>query len=79
MRAGKHGLMLNESSESATKRGALPRGAPVQSSNRRRSTSHEMEDDGNNGQYQENVDKERGDVEHEKPSQPQQEQNESKN
>jgi hypothetical protein len=38
-----------------------------------------MEDDGNNGQYQENVDKERGDVEYEKPSQPQQEQNESKN
>jgi hypothetical protein len=38
-----------------------------------------MEDDGNYGQQQENVDKERGDVEHEKPSQPQQEQNESEN
>jgi hypothetical protein len=38
-----------------------------------------MEDDGNYSQQQENVDKERGDVEHEKPSQPQQEQNESKN
>jgi hypothetical protein len=79
MRAGKYGLMLNASSESATKAGRPPSGAPVQSSNRRRSTSHEMEDDGNNGQYQENVDKERGDVEYEKPSQPQQEQNESKN
>jgi hypothetical protein len=37
-----------------------------------------MEDDGNNGQYQENVDKESGDVEHEEASQPQQKQNESK-
>jgi hypothetical protein len=56
-----------------------PSGAPLQSSNRGSSTSHEMEDDGNYGQYQENVDKEGGDVEHEKPSQPQQEQNESEN
>jgi hypothetical protein len=38
-----------------------------------------MEDDRNNGQYQENVDKECGDVEHEEASQPQQKQNESNN
>jgi hypothetical protein len=42
-------------------------------SNRRSSTSHEVKDDGNDGQYYENVNKERRDVEHEKASQPQQE------
>jgi hypothetical protein len=36
-----------------------------------------MENDGNDGQYQQNVNEERGDVEHEEASQPQQEQNES--
>jgi hypothetical protein len=48
-------------------------------SNRRRSAAHEVEDDGNNGQYQQNVNKERGDMEDEKASQPQQQQNEAKN
>jgi hypothetical protein len=37
-----------------------------------------MEDDRNYSQYQENVDKERRDVEHEEASQPEQKQNESK-
>jgi hypothetical protein len=46
-------------------------------SNCRSSTSHEVKDDGNDGQYQENVNKERRDVEHEKASHPQQKQNES--
>jgi hypothetical protein len=32
-----------------------------------------MEDDGNYGQYEQDVDKERSDVEHEEASQPQQE------
>jgi hypothetical protein len=54
----------------------LERGA---ASNRRRSASHEVEDDGNCGQYQQNVNKECGDVEDEKTSQPQQQQNEAKN
>jgi hypothetical protein len=36
-----------------------------------------MEDNGNNRQYQQYVDKERSDVEHEEASQPQQKQNES--
>jgi len=48
-------------------------------SHHRRSSSHEVEDDGNYGQYQQNVNKECGDMEHEKASQPQQQQNESKN
>jgi hypothetical protein len=51
-------------------------GAP---SNCRGSASHEVEDDGNHGQYQQNVNEECGDVEYEKASQPQQQQNESKN
>jgi hypothetical protein len=38
-----------------------------------------VEDDGNRGQYQQNVNEERGDMEYEKASQPQQQQNESKN
>ena len=79
MRAGKYGLMLNESCESGNKAGRPPSGAPTAISNRRSSASHEVEDDGNYGQYQQNVDKECGDVEHEEASQPQQEQNESKN
>jgi hypothetical protein len=36
-----------------------------------------VKDDGNDSQYQKNVDKERRDVEHEKSSQPQQKQQES--
>jgi hypothetical protein len=48
-------------------------------SNRGRSASHEVEDDGNHSQYQQNVNKECGDMEYEKASQPQQQQNESKN
>jgi hypothetical protein len=48
-------------------------------SNYRGSASHEVEDDGNHGQYQQNVYEECGDVEYEKASQPQQQQNESKN
>ena len=48
-------------------------------SNYRSSASHEVEDDGNRGQYQQNVNEERGDMEYEKASQPQQQQNESKN
>jgi hypothetical protein len=36
-----------------------------------------MEDDRNNGQYQENVDSERGDVEYKEASQPQEQQNQS--
>jgi hypothetical protein len=46
-------------------------------SNRRSSTSHEVKDDWNDGQYKENVNKERRDVEHEKASKPQQKQHES--
>jgi hypothetical protein len=38
-----------------------------------------VEDDGNYSQYQQNVNKECGDMEYEKASQPQQQQNESKN
>jgi hypothetical protein len=38
-----------------------------------------VEDDGNHGQYQQNVNEECGDMEYEKASQPQQQQNESKN
>jgi hypothetical protein len=38
-----------------------------------------VKDDGNCGQYQQNVNKECGDMEHEKASEPQQQQNESKN
>jgi hypothetical protein len=48
-------------------------------SNCRGSASHEVEDDGNHGQYQQNVNEECGDMEYEKASQPQQQQNESKN
>jgi hypothetical protein len=47
-------------------------------SNRRSSPSHEVKDDGNDGEYQKNVNKERRDVEHKKASQPQQKQNQSK-
>jgi hypothetical protein len=36
-----------------------------------------VKDDGNDGQYQENVNKERRDVEDDKTSQPQEKQNES--
>ena len=53
-------------------------GAPT-TSNCRRSASHEVEDDGDRGQYQQNVNEECGDMEYEKASQPQQQQNESKN
>jgi hypothetical protein len=49
---------------------AAPLGGKV--SNSRSSTSHEVKDDGNNGQHQENMNKERRDVEYEKASQPQQ-------
>ena len=52
----------------------LPRMRP---SDRGSSPTHEMEDDRNNSKQQENVDKERSDVEHEKASQPQQQQNQS--
>jgi len=38
-----------------------------------------MENNGNYGQYQQNVNEECGDMEYEKASQPQQQQNESKN
>jgi hypothetical protein len=48
-------------------------------SNCSRSASHEVEDDGNYGQYQQDVNEECGDMEYEKASQPQQQQNESKN
>jgi hypothetical protein len=48
-------------------------------SNCRGSASHEVEDDGNHGQYQQNVNEECGDMEYEKASEPQQQQNESKN
>ena len=41
------------------------------------SPSHEMENDRNNSQQQENVNKERGDVEHKEASQPQEQQNQS--
>ena len=54
-------------------------GAPLffaKPSNGRSRASHEVKDDGNNGQYQKNVDEKRRDVEHEKTAQPQQEQNE---
>jgi hypothetical protein len=58
---------------------SVPHFPRLKTSNRRSCAPHEMEDDRNNGQYQENVDKECGDVEHEEASQPQQKQNESKN
>jgi hypothetical protein len=48
-----------------------------QTSNHGSTASNEMEDDGNNRQYQQYVDKERSDVEQEEASQPQQKQNES--
>jgi hypothetical protein len=48
-------------------------------SNRGRSASHEVENDGNHSKNQQNVNKECGDMEYEKASQPQQQQNESKN
>jgi hypothetical protein len=66
--------------DTAKGRGALYlRRPPIEKpSNRGSSAPHEVEDDRNNGQYQENVDKESGDVEHEEASQPQQKQNESK-
>jgi hypothetical protein len=48
-------------------------------SNCRRSASHEVEDDGNCCQYQQDVNEECGDMENEKASQPQQQQNEAKN
>jgi hypothetical protein len=50
MRAGKYGLMLNESCESGNKAGRPPSGAPTAISNLRSSASHEVEDDGNYGQ-----------------------------
>jgi hypothetical protein len=48
-------------------------------SNCRRSASHEVKDDGNYCQYQQYVNEECGDMENEKASQPQQQQNEAKN
>ena len=47
-------------------------------SNRRCSAAHKVEDDGNYGQYQQNVNEECRDVEDEEASEPQQQQNESK-
>ena len=57
--------------------GGSYRDPPGQASNSRRSASHEVEDDGNHSQYQQNVDEECGDVEYEKASEPQQQQNDS--
>ena len=54
------------------------RDPPRKESNRRRSASHKVKDDGNYGQYQQNVNEECADVEHEEASEPQQQQNESK-
>jgi hypothetical protein len=56
---------------------SLRRPLPSRFSNHRSGASHEVKNDRNDGEYQENVNKERRDVEHEKASQPQQKQNQS--